>query len=60
MLASLYSIKYKYLLNLQITTKILLNNTLVKGSYKRGSLIIMSRLIDNHIVIGTSRGFKSL
>jgi len=60
MLAFLYSIKYIYLLSLQITTKILLKSTLVKGSYKKSSLIIKSRLIDNYIVIGTSRGFKSL
>ena len=58
--ASLYNIKYAYLVSLQTTTKILLKNTLVKGSYKRGSLTIKSRLMDNHIVIGTSRGFKSL
>jgi hypothetical protein len=60
MLASLYSIKYIYLLSLQTTTKILLKSTLVKGFYKKGSLIIKSRLIDNHIVIGINRGFKSL
>jgi hypothetical protein len=38
----------------------LLKSTLVKGFYKRGSLIIKSKLMDNYIVIGTSRGFKSL
>ena len=58
--ASLYKIKYMYLLSLQTTTKILLKSTLVKGFCKKGSLIIKSRLIDNYIVIGTSRGFKSL
>jgi hypothetical protein len=59
-LASLYSIKYTYLLSLQTTTKILLKSTLVKGSCKRGSLTIKFRLMDDYIVIGTGRGFKSL
>jgi hypothetical protein len=59
-LASLYSIKYAYLLNLQTTTRILLNYTLVKDSCERGSLIIKSRLMDDYIIIGTGRGFKSL
>jgi hypothetical protein len=48
------------LLSLQTTTKILLKNTLVKGFYKKGSLTIKSRLIDNYIIIGTGRDFKSL
>jgi hypothetical protein len=60
MLASLYSIKYIYLLSLQTTTKILLKSTLVKGLYKKGSLTIKSRLINNYIAVGTNRGFKSL
>ena len=38
----------------------LLKSTLVKGFYKRGNLIIKSRLVDNYIVVNTSRGFKSL
>jgi len=59
-LASLYSIKYIYLLSLQTTTKILLKSTLIKGSCERGSLMIKSRLMDNYIVVDTSRGFKSL
>jgi hypothetical protein len=38
----------------------LLYSILVKGSCKKDSLIIKSRLIDDYIVIGTSRGFNSL
>jgi hypothetical protein len=38
----------------------LLYSILVKGFYKKGSLIIKSRLMDNYIVIGISRGFNSL
>jgi hypothetical protein len=38
----------------------LLYSTLVKGFYKKGSLTIKSRLIDNYIVIGIGRGFNSL
>ena len=60
MLASLYSIKYAYLLSLQTTTKILLKSTLVKNSCKKGSLMIKSRLIDDYIVVDTSRGFRNL
>jgi hypothetical protein len=37
----------------------LLYSTLVKGSYKKDSLIIKSRLINDHTVIGTSRGFNN-